>query len=65
MEHTSAAVANSSPPPAGIVRRFRLWAQRASDAERAEGASALARAWLHAGLEAALIYLMGSPLILW
>ena len=54
MEHTSAAVANSSPPPAGIVRRFRLWAQRASDAERAEGASALARAWLHAGLEAAL-----------
>ncbi len=42
------------PPGAGIVRRFLVWAQRADALERAEAASALARAYLHADLAGAL-----------
>ncbi len=49
---TAIALSRTSSPPAaaGIVRRFLIWAQRAGSAERAEGASALARAYLHADL---------------
>ncbi len=36
-----------------IVRRFLQWAQSASPSQRAEGVSALARAWLYAELDAA------------
>ena len=58
MQHARIAVAHErpSPPPAaaGIVRRFLVWAQRAGDAERADAASALARAYLHAELPGAL-----------
>ena len=58
MQHARIAVAHSrtSPPPAaaGIVRRFLVWAQRAGEAERADAASALARAYLHTELPGAL-----------
>jgi uncharacterized protein (DUF2336 family) len=49
-----AAVANPTSAPAngdpGVVRRFLAWASRASAEERADGFSALARAYLHSDL---------------
>jgi uncharacterized protein (DUF2336 family) len=52
---SAAAASRPSPPPAlGIVRRFLVWAQWSGPAERADGASALARAYLHADMTAAL-----------
>jgi len=44
----------SRPPVSGIVRRFLIWAQRAGAIERADAASALARAYLHADMTAAM-----------
>ena len=52
--YNPAAPRLSAPPAAGIVRRFLVWAQRAGARDRAEGASALARAYLHADLSAAV-----------
>jgi uncharacterized protein (DUF2336 family) len=48
---TTAAASRTSPPPvADIVRRFLVWAQRSSATERADAASALARAYLYADM---------------
>jgi uncharacterized protein (DUF2336 family) len=50
-----AASRESRPSAAAvIVRRFLVWTQRAGGAERAEAASALARAYLHANLPGVL-----------
>lgn len=45
-------VPSAAPPPAaaGVIGRFVAWARRADAFERADGASALARAYLHAEL---------------